>query len=74
MEVGAAFFGWLTASGPAAWVLSILATPGVAFGLASTVLAALLAALLGAVLGAKLGNRYHRKIDAAGFDNVDQDF
>ena len=36
MKFGAAFFGWLTATGLAVLVLSILAAAGVAFGLAST--------------------------------------
>jgi hypothetical protein len=176
MKFGAAFFGWLTATGLAVLVLSILAATGVAFGLASTasvdqavqqsqdqtgtaktvgligaivllvilfvaylsggyvagrmarfngvkqglavwlwalitaviiaaiaavagskynilaqlnlpripvdegsvttvgliaIGAAVLAALLGALLGGKLGTRYHRKIDAAGFDTAD---
>jgi MFS family permease len=33
-----------------------------------TLVAILLVTLLGAVLGGKLGDRYHRKIDRAGFD------
>ena len=33
-----------------------------------TLAAVLLATLLGAVLGGKLGERYHRKVDRAGFD------
>ena len=40
-----------------------LTTAGIVSGIA-----ALLATLLGAVLGGKLGERYHRKIDRAGFD------
>jgi MFS family permease len=33
-----------------------------------TLVAILLVTLLGAVLGGKLGDRFHRKIDRAGFD------
>ena len=33
-----------------------------------TLVAILLVTLLGAVLGGKLGERYHRKVDRAGFD------
>jgi hypothetical protein len=178
MKFGAAFFGWLTATGLAVLMLSILAAAGVAFGLASTAnvdqavqqsqnqtgtartvglvgaivllvilfvaylsggyvagrmarfngikqglavwlwalitsaiiagiaaiagskynilaqlnlpripvdegsvttvgliatAAAVLAALFGALLGGKLGTRYHRRIDAAGFDSSEQE-
>ena len=34
--------------------------------------AAVLVALLGALLGGKLGTRYHRRVDAAGFDEPDR--
>ena len=40
-----------------------LTTAGIVSGIA-----ALVATLLGAILGGKLGERYHRKIDRAGFD------
>jgi MFS family permease len=33
-----------------------------------TLVAILLATLLGALLGGKMGDRYHRRIDRAGFD------
>ncbi|WP_231839606.1 hypothetical protein [Blastococcus saxobsidens] len=35
-----------------------------------TLVAVLLLTLLGAILGGKLGERYHRKVDRAGFDVV----
>ena len=35
-----------------------------------TLVAILLVTLLGAVLGGKLGDRYHRRVDRAGFDAV----